>query len=166
MKMQAHTSNKIPATESKFAMWRAAIALAHIDGQITNSETDLIHNYMSAFLFTDAQEKTLDNELRSAANFDSIYPQITDPRDRAHLINFARILFYIDGELANIEQQFFDEINKRHLASIDLKKALKDAHKHIAIASIKMDEELAEQKAKMSWFERALYSLTIAWDEE
>ncbi|MDX2112829.1 MAG: hypothetical protein SFW63_03745 [Alphaproteobacteria bacterium] len=118
---------RVPVTESKFAMWRGAIALAYSDHRLSNSEMDLIHEYWQQFDFSDAQQAQLDKDLHQGIAIENIFGEITDKRDRAHLINFARVLFHIDGDFSEVEQKIWQAIYDKHMLTIDLKAALKAA---------------------------------------
>ncbi len=132
----------VTVTPSKFAMWRAAIALAYGDSMLSNSETNLIHEYWKNYAFTDEQQRQLDLDLQKGIKLDDVWPQITDKLDRANLINFALVLFHIDGDYTAAEQALFEEMNNRHMGTIDLRQAMRDARSSV-------EQYLQEDKAKL-----------------
>lgn len=156
---------RVPVTPSNFAMWRSAIALAHGDHQLSNSEVNLIHEFSHNYGFSDEQQKQLDNDLRGGVDLDTVFAQITEKRDRAHLINFARVLFHIDGEFSKAEEVLWETINQRHMLTIDLQKILRDTKDNCE--SYKEQERLkrAQEKDNRTWLEKAFDYLTDA-DED
>lgn len=155
---------RVKMTPSKFAMWRAAIALAYSDHRLSNSETDLIWRDSEYFDFSDAQRAQLEKDMRDGIALDDVWDQITEKGDRAHLINFSLVLFHVDGEFSDVEQQLFDEINARHMLTIDYRGAVREAK-----ASV--ERFLAEDKAVLeqdyqheSLLGRAFHYITF-WDE-
>ncbi|MFN9108528.1 MAG: hypothetical protein ACK5XN_00395 [Bacteroidota bacterium] len=135
---------RVVVTESKFAMWRCAIALAHSDHRLSNSEMDLIHDYWRQFDFTDEQQKQLDHDMRGGVQLETVFDAVTDKRDRAHLINFARVLFHVDDDFSALEQKIWQAIYDKHMLTIDLKAALKAARE--ATDSFKQQEKLRAAK--------------------
>jgi hypothetical protein len=129
---------RVPVTESKLAMWRSAIALAHSDHHLSNSEVDLINEYWQNYDFSDAHEKQLARDMQNGVKLEDVFPAITEKRDRAHLINFARVLFHIDGEFSELEEKIWQAIYDQHMLTVDLKAAL--------LAARTVAEEFKEQE--------------------
>ena len=101
-------TKRVAVTPSKYALWRCAISLAHCDGYLSNSEVNLIHEHSENFDFTDEQLKQLEADFRNARPPEELFAQITDKLDRAHLLNFARVLFHIDGDFSAVEEKRCD----------------------------------------------------------
>ena len=140
---------RVAMNDSKFAMWRTAIVLASCDNLLSNSETNLIHEYWENFDFSEAQQAQLEHDFRTPPAFDDVWPSITDKLDRAHLINFALVLFNVDGDFSELERQLWDKINALHAKTIDLPKAMADARaatrKYLEEDKQQLDEEFARQ---------------------
>ncbi|MDX1975102.1 MAG: hypothetical protein SFT92_05440 [Rickettsiales bacterium] len=134
-------AKKVTVTPSKYAMWRSAIALAYADSRLSNSEVNLIQDYMSNYTFTDAQLLQLEKDLMQGVHLEDVFPMISEIRDRAHLINFARVLFHIDGDFSEVEQRIWQAIHDQHVLTIDLKKAL-------LVAREACESELEQQRIK------------------
>jgi hypothetical protein len=156
---------RVPVTPSNFAMWRAAIALAHSDHRLSNSEISLIQEYSANFDFSEAQQAQLEKDLHGGIPLESIFLEITEKTDRAHLINFARVLFHIDGEFSAVEQKIWQAINDKHMQTVDMKQALKDAAE--ATAGFEQQERVqrAQENKEGSWLEKAFAYLSGV-DEE
>lgn len=101
------------------ALWRSAVGLAYADHKLTDEERDILHEFFSHQELSEEQLKILDDDIENNVNLDETFEQITDPRDRAHLINIARVLFYADGHFCEKEQELLAELHRRHLDSLD-----------------------------------------------
>lgn len=150
----------IPVSQSKFSMWRAAIALAHCDHRITNSEAELIHNYSEHFDFSESQKLQLAKDFQTSPLLEDLLLGITDKKDMAHLINFARVLFHIDGDFCDVEQKIMDYIYDKHMNMINLKQALNDAKS--AVESYEEQEKLRKirERKTQTLLENAFEFLT------
>jgi tellurite resistance protein len=146
---------RVVVTTSKFAMWRCAIALAHCDGQLSNSEINLIHDYWENFDFSNAQVRQLEEDFRSSLLWEDVFFDITEKLDRAHLINFARVLFHIDGDFSAVEQELLQKIYDKHMETVDLRQAIRDAST-VAKAYVEEARELDKlYKPTDSWLMKA-----------
>lgn len=67
-------------------MWRAVVALVHIDGKVTEEERSLIHRMTDNLNLTSAQRSTLDQDLEEGIVLEDILDQIIDHRDFSQLI--------------------------------------------------------------------------------
>jgi hypothetical protein len=115
-------------SDSKFAVWRCLVIMANIDGHFSDEEKKFLDNIHNNDILSDEQIKTLENDIRTQnTDFDSVYQYITEPRDRAYLINLARVLFHKDGRSCTIEKEVLDKINKDHKKTINLEEILESA---------------------------------------
>lgn len=131
-------------SESKLALWRSAISIAHADGKITNSERALIHDFLQSHDFSPEQVAILDKDLAGGVRIEDVFSLITDHRDRAHLINFARVLVNVDGDFDDAERKIMEHITAAHAEAINLKKVLADSR----VEARKIyNQYLAERKA-------------------
>lgn len=131
-------------TTSKLALWRSAIAIAYADGKITNSERALLHDYMQGHAFSDEQVAIIDNDLANGVDINTVFDGITDKHDRAHLINFARVLVHIDGDFDDAEQKIMEYITAFHAEAINLHQVLLDCRREARAVYNKWLEERAE----------------------
>ncbi len=168
--MKMREQKDVMVTESRFAMWRCAVALAWIDGKLTNSEANLIHDHSERHAFTDEQHTQLDNDIKNGIKLDEVFDLITNKRDRAHLINFGRVLFHIDDDFAEIEQKVMAEISKKHAELINLPKILKECRAIAASSFVEYQVE-SQRKAKegddkMGYLGRKLLSPALDYLDE
>lgn len=151
---------KTPLTQSKFAMWRAAVALAHADKNLSPEEEGLIHDYLSHASLTEEQQKILETDIKNGITLDSILPEITETKDRAHLINFARVLFHIDGEFCDAEKEILEKLNQYHQSTLNLNEAFASARDEVDSFDEKEQLRMSREKKSQSFFENAFEFLT------
>ncbi|MDD0853593.1 hypothetical protein HBN50_10810 [Halobacteriovorax sp. GB3] len=108
-----------PMTESKFNMWRGTIALAYIDSELTKEERSWIQDHLRKIPFSQSQWEILAKDLEEGLKLDDILPLITEPKDRAFLLNFANQLFREDG-IVPIEKKTYENLEKKIMQGIDI----------------------------------------------
>ena len=132
-------------SDSKFAVWRGLIIMANIDGHFSQQEKEFLDGIHRYELLTDEQKEILKQDIETQnKDFDSVYKQITEVRDRAYLINLTSVLFHKDGKFCPTEQEALNKIDSEHKKTINLEKILKEA-KAVSMADlevhkIKLDE--------------------------
>lgn len=106
-------------SNSLFAMCRCTVALAYIDGVLSPEEKEMLQGFFATLPLSKEQEKTLADDL-AQGNLDYylLYKQITDLCDRAHLISFARVLFYSDGDFSKDEKAVLENMTKDHMNNV------------------------------------------------
>lgn len=107
-------------SDSRFHMWRAVVALTHADKVVMPEEKEFIRRFYNTVPFTNAQKHQLEAELRAAQDVAEIFPQITDARDRAELIYFARMMFWSDGDYARQEAEILKKLKVEVLENLEI----------------------------------------------
>ena len=154
-------NKRVTVTPSKYALWRCAIALAHCDGRLSNSETNLIHEFSENFDFSEAQMRQLEADFREkTVSPQEMFALIEDKLDRAHLINFARVLFHVDGDFSAVEEKLLEELHGQHMQTIDLRGALRSASESAVQYEAEFQAQIAQEKSKESWVMRAFRYLS------
>jgi hypothetical protein len=143
--MKQTKQKDVKVTDSRFAMWRCAVALAWADEKLTNSEIALIHDHSERHAFSDEQHIILDNDLKNGVKLDDVFDLITDKLDRAHLINFGRVLLHVDQNYSVVEQKIMAEISEKHAKLINLPQVLKESR---AVATKLFNEYEVARKAR------------------
>jgi len=101
-------------------MWRAVVALTHADDVVMPEEKEFIRRFYNTVPFTNDQKHQLEAELRDAQEITEIFPLVTDARDRAELIYFARMMFWSDGDYARQEAAILHQLKGEVLEKLDL----------------------------------------------
>lgn len=90
---------------SHFAMWRAVVALVHIDGQVTDTERAMVWRLMTGLNLSSEQRAQLEAELEQGVLLETVLDQITDHRDFSQLIRLAASIFTADHNFDETEQE-------------------------------------------------------------
>lgn len=112
---------------SKLALYRGLIALAWADHELHADEKSTLHEIISSHRdLTEDQRATLHDEVDHRVTLSDIWGQITDPQDRARLIDMANIIFQQDGDFCEDERALIEKFQAKHLQSIGLHSIEKD----------------------------------------
>lgn len=107
-------------SDSRFNMWRAVVALTHADDVVMPEEKEFIRRFYNTVPFTNEQKHQLEAELRKPQDITEIFTKITDHRDRAELIYFARMMFWSDGDYALQEAEILKKLKIDVLDKLDI----------------------------------------------
>ena len=105
---------------SKFAMWRAAVAIFHADGEIDPEEKEWLEEKISKIGFSPEQEKILISDMNNGVSFDAMLEKVTDRKDRAFLLHLVRTVGHLDGEYCSHEKEKYKELHQKVLGNLDL----------------------------------------------
>jgi len=99
-----------PPDEHMFALWRAVFSLAHVDGEVADSERELVEEVMNIFSFTDEQRTEITDDMTRAGNTLNLFRAIDLPHHRAQFFRLARIMIWCDGFLHENEMAIIEAI--------------------------------------------------------
>lgn len=85
---------------SRFYMWRALIALAHVDGGIPLEQMEFIRSVSGAEPLSNGQRQTLLTDIGTPRRPGPLYAEITDAEDRLDFFTFARAFYWYGGDRA------------------------------------------------------------------
>lgn len=114
------SDNTAELTPSRFAMWRAVVALCHADGVVRTEERSYIKQFYAIVPFSEDQRAALERGLETPEKIEDILPHVTDAHDRAELLFFARMLFWSDGDFDAQENRILELIRNDVLNRVDL----------------------------------------------
>ena len=136
------------ANKSHVAMFRGIIALACADHKLDDNEKTRILVYIrNNKHLSDEQAELLVKDIDQPVDLDSVWPDITDVQDRAHLINIADVIFWEDGMLCHSEKEVYDKIRAAHIATLDADAIREDIaayRKELASNREQFDRELKQ----------------------
>lgn len=112
--------NKVPISKSHFYMLRCLIAMAHADDVFHEDEREYIEGMMNNLSLSVERIATLRKDMKTPEDIDALYSEIEEPRFRAQLIYFARIMAHKDGVLDPSEEELLERLNRYSLNAIDL----------------------------------------------
>lgn len=107
-------------TDSKFHMWRACIAVIHLDREVTPEEREWAEEKIKFIPFSKEQEDILRNDLDSGVSLSELIPKITEKKDLAFLLHQLRTIGHMDGDFSEQEKEAFDKLESAILNNLDL----------------------------------------------
>lgn len=114
-------------TQSQLAMWRAFIALSWVDGDQCEIERASIRETVLKLKAPEVQKTELLADLDRDHKIDEFLPLITNPKDKAWLLYMARILFFVDGDFSDREQELLRKLEDLHMSRVDFQSAVAKA---------------------------------------
>ena len=134
---------------SKVALYQGLIALAWADHDLHENEKATLHHIISSHKgLTEADRQVLHVQVDQPVKLADVWPHITDPQDRARLIDFANTIFQQDDEFCDDERALIEAFHHKHLASIGGDAVAKDLR---AFASRHKDEMNAQRAEYRDW---------------
>lgn len=111
-------------TASRFYMWRAIFALAHVDNVVTREERSFMNDVLGKVEFSADQRRTLEADMELGQNVADMFARVTDPEDRNKFFYFARMLVWSDGDFGAQEQKIMQTLQKAQLKTVDVDRAV------------------------------------------
>lgn len=106
--------------DSKFNMWRACMAVIHIDGSVSKEEEVWAESKITDLPFNDHQRKIIHRDLADGLKIETVLPSITHKPDLAFLLHLIRTVGHMDGCFDEKEKSIFQELEKKILGGLDL----------------------------------------------
>lgn len=128
---------------SKLALYRGLIALAWADHELHPDEKSTLHEIIDNHLGLSVEDRAqLHGEVDQPVELSSVWPDISDPQDRARLIDMSNVIFQQDNDFSDAERDLIERFQTKHLASIDIGSVTADLES--------FSEELARLRKKES----------------
>lgn len=138
------------ATNSEMAMFRATIALAWADHSLSDEEQHRLEVYMDNNKSLSVEQRDqLKKEVHQPIKMDEVWSDVTEVRDRVHVINLADAIFWEDGELCHSEKEVYEKIKEAHMATIDVDAIREDItayRKELLVNREQFKQELHEMR--------------------
>lgn len=104
---------------SKLALYRGLISLAWADHELHADEKSKLHEIIAEHRDLSVEDRAkLHLEVHTRTPLAMVWDDITDPQDRARLIDMANIIFQQDGDFCDDERELIESFQKKHLKSI------------------------------------------------
>lgn len=139
--------------DSKFNMWRACVAVVHLDLVVTPEERKWVEEKIRTLPLSNDQRLILIRDLEIGNNFEDCFAKITDKVDKAFLLNTVRVISYLDHSFSQVEKDSFKKLESIILKDLDIDEITKQVE-HLGLKSVH------ENKDKKSIME----SITSAFD--
>jgi len=111
--------------DSKFNMWRACMAVMHLDGHLDPQEkewgTERIKFLKNLFKLSDDRVALLTKDmLEGGVDLVDLISKITDKKDRGFLVHQIRTIGYLDQDFGPEEKEAFEAMKELVLSNLDL----------------------------------------------
>ena len=142
-------------TESRFYMWRAVFAMAHIDGKVSDEEIAFAERYLNSAAFSEEQIAILRADLREAQNVGAMLARVSEASDQADFFQFSQMLAWADGDYNAQEQTLVERLNADQMEKFnkdDVARSIRQARKAAILRRALEDEEFVQQARDVSGF--------------
>lgn len=102
-------------TESRFYMWRAIFAMAHVDGIVTVEETDFLSKCLDQDHFSPGQRQILMRDLAEPQNIGRMFAHILREEDKLDFFILAEELSEADGDFSLSEKKSLNSLKKENI---------------------------------------------------
>ena len=134
---------------SKISLYRGLIALAWADHELHADEKATLHDIIDAHVgLTDEDRAVLHSEVDINVQLESVWSDISDPQDRARLIDMSNLIFQQDGEFSDDERALIDTFSSKHLASIGAESIRSELG---AFSEAQAEQREADRRAYKEW---------------
>lgn len=142
-------------SDSRFHMWRAVFAMAHVDGNVTQEEVDFARNYLDRAMFSDAQKVVLSGDLIERQSVGEMLAFVSDPADQSDFFQFSQMLAWADGDYSAQEKVLVDRVSGEQMAKFskdDVAQNLRNARKAAILRRAVEDVGFEAQARDVSGF--------------
>lgn len=141
----------IKLTDSRLAMWRAVLAMAHTDGVVMPKEAEFGALYMDRAGASDEQREILREDLQNPQDPAEMFARIIEPSDKADFFEFARALLWCDGDFSAQEKAIVERLQKTHIDSLHPERLAVELH---ALRDEQALARMRDEAAENGWAKR------------
>ena len=153
--------------DSRFNMWRAVFAMAHVDGKVSAEEIAFAESYIAQAGFSDAQKEVLKADLHAPQKVGEMLAGVSEPSDQAEFFQFSQMLAWADGDYSVQEKAILERLSADQTDKVDadgLAQMLRDARKAAVLRRALEDEQFEEQARDVSGFANVIRYLAPSVD--
>ncbi|MEK6624204.1 MAG: hypothetical protein AABY86_04505 [Bdellovibrionota bacterium] len=107
-------------SESKLSMWRACMAVFHLDGKITSTEKKWAEEKINSLPISKEEKDILRADFLAPPALKSLVAKITHKPDKAFLLHMINVLGHLDGEFHESEKQVFGALQSEIMGGLDM----------------------------------------------
>lgn len=155
--------------ESRFYMWRAVFAMAHVDGQVSVEERGFADKYLEKAHLSDQQKSILKEDLQTPKKIGEMLKGVTNIDDQADFFQFSHMLALKDGETIKNEQnliQKLSEVNVAQSSPEQMKQKMREARKAAVLRRAIEDDDFSAQAQDVSGFANVLRHIVLWMDSK
>jgi uncharacterized membrane protein YebE (DUF533 family) len=144
-------------SDSRFAMWRAVIALVHVDGVVSPYEIHFVREHLRGLTLTPAQTQILADDLVRPQNIETMFAQITAEIDKRDFFSLARVLCWSDGDFQQQEKSILSRLDQAY-QNADSTRLWRESEKSVKEIMIGF-KDVVEGEPKEKWLDRFFKSI-------
>lgn len=155
--MTSNYSLQVPENkdESRLAMWRCIVTMAHADNVLDDSEktylTTMFRNMKERAGLPQEHLDILMKDLEHPPQMGTLLPHLTAPKYRAQVVYFARLLAYKDGDFSPSEQRLLDKLHLNAEEHAHLEDIRKDVAYNVQKELVAHEAEADTQPPKLGF---------------
>ncbi|MCB9991133.1 MAG: TerB family tellurite resistance protein [Rhodospirillales bacterium] len=138
----------IGVSESRFYMWRAIFAIAHVDGKIDKQEEAFMDTHLKTVDFSPKQKAVLEDDIIHAKDPGEMLAHVTSSEDQGMFFEFARMMVWSDGNYDVQEKEIMQRLLGAHMEQLDMGQLTKALHESREKAQARNEEDNAYIKAQ------------------
>lgn len=154
-------------SDSRFYMWRAVFAVAHVDGKVSAEEIAFAEKYLENALFSDEQKEALRDDMAVPKPVGDMLAVVSEPADQADFFQFSQMLAWADGDYSAQEKALAERM---HAAQMDqfnpdeIAQNIRNARKAAILRRALQDEGFEQQARDVSGFANVVRHI-VPWME-
>lgn len=152
-------------SESRFYMWRAVFAMAHVDGKISAEELEFACQYLDNAGFSEEQTAILKQDLQTPQNVGEMLSHVTALSDQADFFQFSHMLAWKDGDYSSQEERIINRLNQEQMQKFNKQQVahnIREARKASILRRALEDHTFAAQARDVSGLANVLRHV-IPW---
>lgn len=140
--------DKMDVSDSRFHMWRAVFAMAHLDGKVTPEEIKFAEKFLKHVPFSEEQVNVLKEDLATPQNVNEMLVNVSDKSDEADFFQFAQMMAWCDGNLDETERVLIERLTAEQMNRFNKEEIAENIRKTRKAATVRRaleDDEFKRQ---------------------
>lgn len=122
-------------SDSELYMWRCLVSLAHADGVFHETERAYLDGILARKKLSAAQRDVLARDYETPKDLETLLGFVTEPAHRSHLVYFARLLAWRDGDMDESEERLVAQMEKAVRDKVNMDRIRKEVQLNIEAVS-------------------------------
>lgn len=107
-------------SKSRFAMWRAVIAMMHADSVVKPHEVNFVLRHIEGLPLSGEQHDVLMKDIQSPISVEKMFYAITNEDDKEDFFHLARALAWADGDFDMMEEDILNRLGGVQVDEVNL----------------------------------------------
>lgn len=102
-------------SKSRFAMWRAVVAVMHADAIVKPHEINFVLQNIEGLPLSEGQRAALMADIQNPASVEEMFFRIINDEDKEDFFHLARALAWADGDFDATEEEVLNRLTYLHV---------------------------------------------------